>query len=80
MTCTVRFEVLIALNVKISVFLGMMPCSLVYVYLRFGGTCYLHLSKCLPKTRHKRLWLSTKLGDVISPNLSRFICLHKVGI
>jgi len=45
MTRTVRFGVLIALNVKISVFLDMMPCSLVYVYLRFGGTYYLHLQQ-----------------------------------
>jgi hypothetical protein len=34
-------EVLMAVTVKITMFWNVTPCSLVEVYWRFGGTCYL---------------------------------------
>jgi hypothetical protein len=35
-------EVLIAVTLKTVVFWYVTPCSLVYVYTRFGGMCWLH--------------------------------------
>jgi hypothetical protein len=39
----VRFEVLTAVNRKITIFSDVTPLSLAVVYRRFGGTCDLHL-------------------------------------
>jgi hypothetical protein len=38
----VRFEVLKAVSTKMAVFWVVAPCSLVEVYQRFRGPCYLH--------------------------------------
>jgi hypothetical protein len=40
--CT-RFEVLTAVIMKITAFWDAKPCSLIEVYLYFGGPCSLHL-------------------------------------
>jgi hypothetical protein len=38
----VGFEVLTAVSTKMAVFWVLAPCSLVEVYQRFRGPCYLH--------------------------------------
>jgi hypothetical protein len=38
----VGFEVLTAVNMKMTVFWVVVPCSLVEVYRRFRGACYVH--------------------------------------
>jgi hypothetical protein len=38
----VRFQVLTAASMKMAVFWVVAPCSLVEVYRRFRGACYLH--------------------------------------
>jgi hypothetical protein len=38
----VGFEVLTAVSTKMAVFWVVAPCSLVEVYQRFRGTCFLH--------------------------------------
>jgi hypothetical protein len=38
----VEFEVLTAASMKVAIFWVVAPCSLVNVYRRFRGTCYLH--------------------------------------
>jgi hypothetical protein len=39
---SVGFEVLTTASMKMAVFWIATPCSLVEVYLRFTGACYLH--------------------------------------
>jgi len=39
----VRFEVLIAVTVKVSIFWDVTPCNLACMYKNFRGTCCLHL-------------------------------------
>jgi hypothetical protein len=39
--CLVRFEVLAAASMKMAVLWVVVQCSLVEVYRRFGGACYL---------------------------------------
>ena len=73
MTCTVRFEVLITLNVKISVFLDMMPCRLVYVYLRFGGNCCLHLQQVPAKDSS---YTFVAIYQTRRRNIPEFVTLH----
>jgi hypothetical protein len=43
--CLLRFEVLTAVNMKITVFWDVIPCRLVNIYKYFGGTCCLHLQE-----------------------------------
>jgi hypothetical protein len=38
----VKLEVLTAASMKMAVFCVVAPCSLVEVYRRFRGACYLH--------------------------------------
>jgi hypothetical protein len=42
-TCYARFQVLRAVNMKITAFWDVTPCSLVEMYCHFGGTSCLHL-------------------------------------
>jgi hypothetical protein len=37
-----RYDVVTAVNIKITVSCDVMPCSLAYVYRRFGSTCCFH--------------------------------------
>jgi hypothetical protein len=42
-----RFGVLTAVTIKITLFLDVTQCSLIYRYKCFGGTCCLHLQGTL---------------------------------
>jgi hypothetical protein len=39
----VRFEIFAVMNMKITIFYDLMPCSVVVVYKRFGATYSLNL-------------------------------------
>jgi Na+-transporting NADH:ubiquinone oxidoreductase subunit NqrB len=82
-----RSEVLSVANM-ITVFLDVMPCSLVDRYQHFGGTSYLYLQgrRCkqhLP-SKHRYSYLSTKLHGVISHKTIIFLSVcsfaHYSGI
>jgi hypothetical protein len=51
-TLYVRFKVLMAANMNMSVFWAVAPCSLVGVYRRFRGACYLRLQGNNPEDSH----------------------------
>jgi hypothetical protein len=58
----VGFEVLTAVSTKMTVFWVVAPCSLVEVYQRFRGPCYLHhQGDCLIALMMDAAWTSETL-------------------
>jgi hypothetical protein len=62
----VRFQVLTAASMKVTVFWDVTPCSLVEVYRRFRGACCLHHQGGCPEASvnfYQTIWRNTLEGS-----------------